>query len=343
MRNSPVGAASRWERRSAATSCGPCCLTAPSLWIRICGPADAGNEGYGVDVRIGMMLPMSVSDGAGRMPAWAQVRAVAQHAEAAGLDSAWVCDHLLSEPTGQPVEGVAEGWTLLSALAASTARLTLGTLVTPTMFRHPALLAKMAAGVGEISGGRLVLGLGAGFAGAEYRMYGIAADHRWARFEEELQIIVALLGSGKPVTWSGRFHELRDATLQPVPARRVPVMVAGAGERTMRLTARYADAWTTAWHGRPDGQLRTQLDAMARILDEQGRDPATLRRMVGVEAVDPGQEPARTGELTVAHEDLAAAIDGYRRLGIDDLIIGLRPVTMRSIDRLAGALTPRGG
>jgi alkanesulfonate monooxygenase SsuD/methylene tetrahydromethanopterin reductase-like flavin-dependent oxidoreductase (luciferase family) len=289
-----------------------------------------------------MMLPMSVSDGPGRMPTWSEVRAVAQHAEAVRLDSAWVCDHLLSESPGQPVEGIAEGWTLLSAVAASTARLTLGTLVTPTVFRHPALLAKMAAGVDGISGGRLVLGLGAGVGGAEYRMYGIAASHRWARFEEELQIIVGLL-SGKPVTWSGRFHELRDAALAPAPARRVPVMVAGESERTMRLAARYADAWTTAWYGRPGGPLRARLGAMARILDEQGRDPATLRRMVGVEAVDPGQEPARPGGLTLAREDLAAGLDGYRRLGIDDLIIGLRPVTVRSIDRLAEALALRGG
>jgi len=211
-----------------------------------------------------MMLPMSVSDGPGRLPTWSEVRAVAQHAEAVGLDSAWVCDHLLSESAGQPIEGIAEGWTLLAALAASTARLTLGTLVTPTVFRHPALLAnKMAASVDGISGGRLVLGLGAGVAGAEYRMYGIAASHRWARFEEELQIIVGLLG-GKSVTWSGRFHELRDATLQPAPARRVPVMVAGQGERTMRLAARYADAWTTAWYGRPSDLLRTRLCAVGK-------------------------------------------------------------------------------
>ena len=84
------------------------------------------------------MVPMSVSDGPGRMPTWLEVRAVAQHAEAVGLDSAWVCDLLLSESPGQPVEGIAEGWTLLAAVAASTARLTLGTLVTPTVFRHPA-------------------------------------------------------------------------------------------------------------------------------------------------------------------------------------------------------------
>jgi alkanesulfonate monooxygenase SsuD/methylene tetrahydromethanopterin reductase-like flavin-dependent oxidoreductase (luciferase family) len=204
------------------------------------------------------------------------------------------------------------------------------------------MLAKMAASVDGISGGRLVLGLGAGFAGAEYRMYGIAASHRWARFEEELQIIVGLLG-GKPVTWSGRFHQLHDATLQPAPARRVPVMVAGQGERTMRLAARYADAWTTAWYGWPSNRLRAQLGAMARILDEQGRDPATLRRMVGVEAVEPGQEPARPGRLTLAREDLVAGLDGYRLLGIDELIIGLRPVTVRSIDRLVEALTLGGG
>jgi alkanesulfonate monooxygenase SsuD/methylene tetrahydromethanopterin reductase-like flavin-dependent oxidoreductase (luciferase family) len=161
-------------------------------------------------------------------------------------------------------------------------------------------------------------------------------------FEEELQIIVALLG-GQPVTWSGRFHELRDATLQPAPARRVPVMVAGHGERTMRLTARYADAWTAAWYGRPGDALRTRLDAMARILEQQRRDPATLRRKVGAEVVDPEQEPAHRGDLTVVRDDLATAIDGYGRLGIDDLIIGLRPVTERSIDRLVDAPTPRGG
>lgn len=293
-------------------------------------------------MRIGIMVPMSVSDGAGRMPTWPQVRAVAQHAEAMGLDSAWVCDHLLSEPPGQPIEGIAEGWTLLSALAASTARLTLGTLVTPTVLRHPAVLAKMAAGVDAISGGRLVLGLGAGFAGVEYRMYGLTGDHRWARFAEELQIIVGLLG-GEPVTLYGRFHQLRDATLLPPPARRVPVMVAGQGPRTMRLCARYGDAWTTAWYGRPDDRLRQRLDAMARILDEQGRDPATLRRMVGIEVVDPQQQPAGPGELTTRRDDLTAAIDAHRRLDIDDLLIGLRPVTIRSIDRLADALRRQDG
>lgn len=111
---------------------------------------------------------MSESDGPGRMPGWQDVRALALHAEAAGLASVWVCDHLVSEPGDRPPEGVLEGWTVLSALAATTRRVTVGTLVTCAAFRHPALLAKMGATADGISGGRLVLGLGAGRPGLEF-------------------------------------------------------------------------------------------------------------------------------------------------------------------------------
>src|SRR5262249_50707622 len=126
-----------------------------------------------------MMVPMSVSDGPGRMSSWLGAGGGARHAEAAGPGSAWVCDRLLSDPPGQPVEGIAEGWTLLAALAASTARLTLGTLVTPTVFRHPALLAKMAAGVDGISGGRLGPGRGGRGGGAGVPTCGAARRGRW--------------------------------------------------------------------------------------------------------------------------------------------------------------------
>ena len=129
-------------------------------------------------MRIGVVVPMAASDGPGHVPTWPQVRAFGQHAEAVGLHSLWVCDHLLS---GQPDDGIHEGWTILAALAASTRRLELGQLVTCTSFRHPALLAKMATTADTVSGGRLILGLGAGWYDPEYQAFGYPTDHRVGR------------------------------------------------------------------------------------------------------------------------------------------------------------------
>ena len=278
-----------------------------------------------------MTLPMSRSDGPGRMPGWPDVLALARHAESAGLDSVWVCDHLLSEPADQPPEGVLEAWTVLSALAASTRRVTVGTLVTCVSFRHPALLAKMAATVDAISGGRLVLGLGAGQPGVEYTAFGFPDDHRAARFAEALRIVAALLG-GDTVTVSGRYHEMRDASLLPAPDRRIPLLVAGRGPRTLRLTARHAAAWNTAWYGPPDDRLRARLAAMSRALAAEGRDRRSLYVTVGMSV--PDADRAGVG-------DLARVIDRYAALGIDELIVGLSPRTGRSVDRLVRALTLR--
>ncbi len=275
-------------------------------------------------MRIGVTLPMSASDGPGRMPGWPDVRALAAHAEDAGLDAVWICDHLLSEPGDRPPEGV------LSALAAVTRRVSVGTLVTCAAFRHPALLAKMAATVDGISGGRLVLGLGAGQPGLEFDAYGFPGDARVARLEETLEIVGGLL-RGEAVTTEGPFHRLREAALLPPPGRRIPLLVAGAGPGVLRLAARHADAWNTAWHGAPDDLLRSRLAAMARALAGEGRDPGSLRVTVGVSVTDP------------APGELARLVDAYAALGVDELIVGLEPRTERSVDLLARALTLRAG
>jgi probable F420-dependent oxidoreductase len=280
-------------------------------------------------MRIGVMLPISASDGPGRLPTWPEMHAIADHAEAIGLDSVWACDHFLSGPPGRPAEAIHEAWTVLAALAASTTRIELGQLVMCVSFRSPALLAKMAVTADSISGGRLVLGLGAGWYDPEYLALGIPTGHRVSRFDEALQIIVPLL-RGEHVTLAGRYHQAGDAVLLPPPERPIPILVAGNRPRMLRLTARYADAWNTAWFRSPDERLDQRLADMRAALEAEGRDPATLRRTVGMDCdlTDPGE--------------LARRIDAYELLGIDDLIVGFEPVTQVALDLLARAVAIRG-
>jgi probable F420-dependent oxidoreductase len=273
------------------------------------------------------------------MPAWADVLAFAEDAEELGLDSVWVCDHFLSGPPGQPPEGIHEGWTILSALAATTKRVEVGALVMCVSFRNPALLAKMAATADTVARGRLILGLGAGWYDPEYEAFGYPTDQRFTRFEEALRIIRPLL-RGESVTVSGRFHEVADAVLLPPPERPIPLLVAATGPRMLRLTARYADAWNTAWFGLPDERLRQQMAALEAALEHEGRDPSTLRRTVGVEVLDANVTSSDVGEsgLAASTDALARAIDAYEALGFDDLIVGLGRRTKRSLDRVGETL-----
>jgi alkanesulfonate monooxygenase SsuD/methylene tetrahydromethanopterin reductase-like flavin-dependent oxidoreductase (luciferase family) len=294
-------------------------------------------------VKVGVVVPMSQSDGPGRIPTWAEVRAFAAHAEAIGVDSLWVCDHLISGPPGQPPEGIHEGWTILTALAASTKCVELGQLVMCSALRNPGLSAKMAVTADAVSGGRFILGLGAGWYDPEYKAFGYPTDHRVSRFEEALLIMTPLL-RGDRVSFDGRFHKVRNAVLLPAADRPIPILIAAKAPRMLRLTARYADAWNTAWYGLPDDRLRERLADFDAALAAEHRDPTSVRRTVGVEVVDLAVADAddRTDTaIPSSVEALVEAVDAYEELAFDDLIIGLRPPTMRSLDQLATALRER--
>ena len=295
-------------------------------------------------MQVGVVVPMAQVDVPDARPTWAGIRAFAASAEEAGIDSLWVLDHFFHAPLDGAVEGMLEGWTTLTALAAVTQQVQIGSIVLCAGFRHPGLLAKMAATADEISDGRLILGLGAGWHDAEYEAFGFPTDHRVARLEETLRVMRPLL-DGSRMTLHGSFVSLQDAVLVPPPAHRVPLLVAGEGPRMMRLAAEHADAWNTAWYGAPDEQVAARFAAFADTLAVVGRDPGTVARTVGVRVAGPSatpldgeDEPLFVGSV----DELARALDAYESLGADHLIVGLEPITASSLEHLRAALALRG-
>ena len=293
-------------------------------------------------MKVGVTVPMvagDVPDGQ-PFPSWATIRAFAERAEALGLDSLWVYDHLLIRRAGQPTGGIHESWTIASALAAVTRRVTLGQLVMATPFRNPALLSKMAVALDEVSGGRTILGIGSGWHEPEFEAFGYPFDHRVGRFEEATAIIRRLL-DGETVTDQGRWHSVREVVLAPAPARRIPLLIAAKGPRMMRLTARYADAWNVAWHGHPDDAFHAKMTALDEALDAARRDPATLRRTSGIILRDPAQRDATASPAAAfggSVEEIAEVLDEHAAAGIDEAIFWLEPKSDASLERLAEAV-----
>ena len=275
-------------------------------------------------MKIGFILPLGEDGDLGRAPTYTEIRNLALQAESAGLDSVWVYDHLLYRFPERDTMGVQECWSMLSAIAEATERVELGTLVMPTPWRNPALLAKMAVTVDEISNGRLILGIGTGFHEPEFAAFGYPFDHRVDRFEEALQVIGPLLREGK-VDFHGTYVSAPNCELLPAPTRPIPILVAGRGPRMLRLTATHADAWNTAWFGAVDAIAPSRAD-MDAACAEVGRDPKTLAVTVGVhvavpDAADaPPADPAKV--LSGTPDEIAAAFRAYREAGVDHLICG---------------------
>ena len=288
-------------------------------------------------MKLGIILPIAENPETGQTPGYGEIRALAQQAEAAGLDSVWIFDHLIYRFPERPVSGLWECWTLLPALAEATQRVELGTLVLCVPFRNPALLAKMADTLDEVSDGRLILGLGAGWDQPEFDAFGFPFDHLASRFEEALQIIVPLLREGK-VDFQGTYYHAPNCELRP-RARRPggpPILVAGAKPRMLRLTAHYADAWNFAWLGNVEGltERRAALEAACR---EVGRDPQSLEVTVGVNVgYEVGEEsPDPKKVLFGSAEEIAAGLKGYADAGVGHVIAALRPNTAQGLERFA--------
>jgi len=293
-------------------------------------------------MKIGLLVFQANERETNRKPPYETIRAIARQAETDGFDSIWLADHLLYRNPGEPTRGIWECWTRLSALAEATRRVEIGTLVLCNSFRHPAILAKMATTADEVSGGRLILGVGAGWNEPEYQAFGLPFDHRVDRFEEALQILKPLLHEGH-VDFAGQYYQARNCDIVPRGPRSEgpPLLVGSEGPRMLKLTAQYADLWNTGYMGQPETMV-SRLATIEAACREVGRDPATLgiTALIGLWFPDlQARQPSFFDHpLTGTAQDIAAAMRGYGELGVQHIMFQCEPYTLEALQRLTEAL-----
>jgi len=287
---------------------------------------------------------------------WSDVLAVVHHAEATGWDGAYVADHFMGSggEFGPDITPNFEATAAIAALAAGTERLRLGSLVFGNTYRHPAVLANWAATVDHVSGGRLVLGIGAGWQENEHQQYGIelpAPKERLDRFEEACQVILGLLRQER-TSFDGRHYRLKGAVAEPKPVQRpLPLLIGGKGDRMMGIVARHADEWNM-W-GLPDA-IAERSAVLERRCEAIGRDPSSIARsaqalvMLTDDRAKADAFVAGTGgRAAVAGppEHLAEVVAAWREVGLDELIVpdfvlGRGPAKLDAMDAIIEQVAP---
>lgn len=285
-------------------------------------------------MRLGVQLPEVE-----RQVSWREYVDMARAAEDVGFDSVWLGDHLLYRGDGREERGPWDAWSMLAGLAAVTDRVRLGPLVACTAFAPPGVLAREAAAVQEISGGRLVLGLGAGWNRTEFDAFGLPFDHRAARFVEAFDIIRALL-AGERVTVGGEFTSVDDAVVLPAPQERVPLMIGSVGERVLRAALPYVDAWNCwyAWFGNTPEGFAALHERTTALAAEVGRNPAEISRsatvFVALDARESDRPHADLAPVRGSTGEIAEQLQEFGTAGVDEAILVLSPIDERSIRQL---------
>jgi len=285
-------------------------------------------------MRFGIQLPEVE-----RVVRWPELRRMAQLIESLGFDSIWVGDHYLYRRDGEP-RGPWEVWTQLAALAAVTERVTLAPFVASLTFHSPSVLAKFASTVDEVSGGRLILAVGAGWNETEYRAMGFPYARRVDRFEESFHVVRRLV-HGETVSIDGEFVQLEECVLHPPSARAtpMPIMVGSIGTRMLDITVPHISSWN-AWftqYGNDPARIREVLDPLHAACERAGRDPSTIEQTVAV-LLDFGSTDPRNGSMhpiggPPARQ--AAALRALGDAGIDHVQLVLDPPTEAAIEAAA--------
>jgi probable F420-dependent oxidoreductase len=276
---------------------------------------------------------------------------MARAAEEVGFDSIWVGDHLLYRDGGDVTRGPWEAWTMLAALAAATERVELGPLVACAAFHPPGLIAKMAATIAEISGGRFVLGLGAGWNEEEFRAFGLPFDHRVSRFEEAFTIIRGLL-AGERVTVHGRYLQAEDAVLLPRPDAPPRLMIGSNGPRMLAMALPHVHAWNTWYedYGNSPDRFAALNERISEAARNAGRDPGEIARsacalvVLDASSGERASTPDATAPFTGSPDRIASALRELHDAGADEIILVVDPITETAIRRLGEVVAQvRGG
>ncbi len=274
-----------------------------------------------------------------RVP-WGEYVEIAQAAESGGLDSVWVGDHLLYDLPDGSTRGPWECWTLLAGLAAVTSRVLIGPLVAATSFHAPPMLAKLATTVDEISGGRLILGLGAGWNEREYRAFGFPYDHRVSRFAEAFTIIHTLIRAGR-IDFDGAYYRLENMVLDPPARPGMPILIGSTGPRMLSVTAAHMDMWNIWFAGYDNDPTRLGpwMARVDRAAQAAGRDPAEIERTAALLV----QLEERAGHRQHQNPVLGAeavpdALHALAAAGIHHVQLVLDPITAGSVDRVAAVI-----
>jgi alkanesulfonate monooxygenase SsuD/methylene tetrahydromethanopterin reductase-like flavin-dependent oxidoreductase (luciferase family) len=298
-------------------------------------------------LEIGLVLPMGDSFVDGRTIRWTEIRDLAVRAEQIGFDTVWTADELLWRPAGKPPQGWWECLSMTGAVAAATSRIKVGTWILSALHHNPAIAAKAVETLDEISGGRFVLGLGAGHAGRQGHAFGLPEDRTVGRFEEALEIIVPLLRGGR-ADFEGTFHAARDLEQRPVGPRPggIPIMIGAKGPRMLRLAAQRADIWSWFVEERSDlTEFGPRLAALEAACVEVGRDPGTIGRSAGI-AVEPtsvsGAAEVLGAPIRGSAAEIADAFSAFQEGGFDHIEVVLWPPTLEALDAMAPVLARLG-
>ncbi len=282
----------------------------------------------------GLMIPIREGAMGGATPRFADLVAMAVAARDAGFEAVWFGDHVTMGES-DAMSGAWEAWTMMAGVAAVVPGIHIGPLVSGAGFRNPGLIAKMAEAIDEISDGRFILGLGAGWNEVEYRQLGIPFTYRASRLEEAVRIIRPLLRNGE-ATYQGRFWQAHGAVNRPrsTHGQDIPILIGTNGERLLRTVAHYADAWNSDWEGDP-AKMRALIARIDAACDEVGRPRDSLVKTGSARFAMNADAAVRPDLVAGTPDDMADRIVALRDLGLRHLVCGLEPRTRETIEAFA--------